>query len=167
MKIKKIKVFSYEELTDSSKERARANFLEFDHYPWMKDAEVSLKNFCDHFGVKGLDYQIGGYCPSYVTAEADNSHFKGRKLKDYKVMKHDDAYYCLEFDLWENFVNIWEETGSPLIAFNQALDKAGWSIQKDMEYHQSDEYVEEMMEINEYEFTEDGETIGFGFVEAA
>ena len=99
--------------------------------------------------------------------KADNSHFKGLKLAKYKVMNHDDAYYCLEFDLWGNFVTGWEETGSPLIAFNQALDKACRSVQADMEYHESDEYVAEMMEINEYEFTEDGEAIGFGFVDAA
>lgn len=167
MKIKKIQVFSYAELASSSKDRAKANFLEFDHYPWWKDAETSIKHFCDHFGVKGLDYQIGGYCPSYITANADNSHFRGKKLADYKVMNHDDAYYCLEFDLWSNFVTAWEETGSPLIAFQQALDKACKSVQSDMEYHESDEYVEEMMAINEYEFTEDGEMIGFGFVEAA
>jgi hypothetical protein len=167
MKIKKIQVFSYAELSDSSKQRAKANFLEFDHYPWWKDAETSIKHFCDHFGVKGLDYQIGGYCPSYITTKADNSHFKGKKLKHYKGKDNADAYYCLEFELWDNFVNLWEATGSALVSFNQSLDKACWSIQKDMEYHQSDEYVEEMMEINEYEFTEDGEMIGFGFVEAA
>lgn len=167
MEIKKIAVYNYAELSDSAKSRAKANFLEFDNYPWWDDAVASVRKFCDHFGVKGLDYQIGGYCPSYITANSDNSHFRGLKLAEYKAMKHDDAYYCLEFDLWENFVNIWEETGSPLLAFNQSLDKACRSVQADMEYHQSDEYVEEMMEINEYEFTEDGESIGFGFVEAA
>lgn len=167
MKIKKIAVYSYAELSDSSKERAKANFLQFDQYPWMKDVEVSLNHFCDHFGVKGLDYQIGGYCPSYICAQPENSNFRGLKLADYKVMNHDDAYYCLEFDLWSNFVTGWEESGSPLLAFNEALEKACRSVQLDMEYHESDEYVEEMMEINEYEFTEDGESIGFGFVEAA
>ena len=166
MKIKKIQVFSYAELTDSAKERARAKFLEADEYPWWKDAETSIRRFCDHFGVIGLDYSIGGYCPSYITSKADNGHFRGRKLKHYKAMNHDDAYYCLEFELWDNFLNLWEATGSALVAFNQALDKACWSIQKDMEYHQSDEYVEEMMEINEYEFTEDGEWFGYREVAA-
>ena len=167
MEIKKIKVFSYEELSDSSRERARAKFLEGADYPWWSDAEVSIRAFCKFFGVSKLDYSIGGYCPSYITAEADNSHFKGRKLKDFKGKTPADAYYCLEFELWDNFVNIWEATGSPLIAFNQALDKACWSIQKDMEYHQSDEYAAETIELNEYLFTEDGDFANYKFTEEA
>jgi hypothetical protein len=61
----------------------------------------------------------------------------------------------------------WKRTGDPFYAYQQAIETALCDIASDVEYHYSDEYVEEMMEINEYEFTEDGETVGFGFVEAA
>jgi hypothetical protein len=169
MQIKKVAVFTYQELSDSSKERARANFLEGADFPWWSDSESSIRAFVDYFGVGDLDFSIGAFCPSYITAKAQNSHFKGLKLKDFKELatKECKTGYCVEADLWQNFADEWERTSSPLLAFESALDKACWSIQKDMEYHQSDEYIEEMMEINEYQFLETGEPIGFGFVEAA
>ena len=46
--------------------------------------------------------------------------------------------------------------GDPLKAFHDAIECAVTDIQKDWEYQYSDEAVEEMLIINEYEFTEDG-----------
>jgi hypothetical protein len=158
MKIKKIAVFSYEDLSDSSKVRARADFLASDEYPWWRDCETSIKQFCNHFGVSKLNYEIGAYCPSYIRCDADNSYFKGRKLKEYKVIaqKSELNGYYIDSILWETFVSEWERTGSALLGFREALEKACTDIQKDMEYHLSEEYVEEMMAINEWEFNEDG-----------
>lgn len=166
MKIKKIAVFSYEDLSDSSKERARANFLESADFPWWYDCEKAVRSFCNHFGVGGLDYSIGAYAPSYITAKAENSHFKGLKLKNFKdAEKLAATGYCEEIYMFEQFFNEWERTGSPLLGFMFALAQGCKSIQRDMEYHQSDEYAEEMIELNGYEFTEDGEF--FNLKEAA
>jgi hypothetical protein len=169
MEIKKIKVFSYEELSDSSKERARAKFLEGADFPWWSDSESSIRAFVDYFGVGDLDFSIGAFCPSYITAKAQNSHFKGLKLKHFKELatKECKTGYCVEADLWQNFADEWERTSSPLLAFQSALDKACWSIQSDMEYHQSDEYAAETIELNEYLFTEDGDFANYKFTEEA
>ena len=166
MKIKKIEVFTYAELTDSAKERARAKFLQADEYPWWKDSEDSLRSFCNHFGVGGLDFSIGAFCHSYATAKPDNSHFKGLKLKNFtdsdKLAKNG---YCVEIGMFDNFYSEWKKTGSPLLGFMFALAEGCKEIQRDMEYHQSDEYVQEMMDANDWEFTEDGDW--FGYREAA
>ena len=169
MKIKKIAVFTYQELSDSSKVRAKANFLEGADFPWWSDSESSIRAFVDYFNIPNLDFSIGAFCPSYITAKAENHHFKGLKLKHFKELatKECKTGYCVEADLWQDFVDEWERTSSPLLAFNEALDKACRSIQSDMEWHQSDEYAEEMIEINGYEFTEDGDFASYKFMEAA
>lgn len=159
MQIKKIAVFTYDELSSSSKDRAKAKFLEIENYfPWWHDAEAAVKSFCNYFGATGLDYQIGGYCPSYITAQVSNDNFRGLKLKDFadsdKLAK---TGYCEELNMFDEFYSHWKEHGSPLLAFDHALNAGCRSIQKDMEYHQSEEYAEEMLRINDYEFTEDGE----------
>jgi hypothetical protein len=43
-----------------------------------------------------------------------------------------------------------------MYAFHQALETALRAINQDIEYQYSDEAVEEMMEINAYEFDENG-----------
>jgi len=166
MEIKKIKVYNYGELSDCSKERARAKFLENSDFYWWSDCEKAIKSFCDHFGVGKLDYSIGAFCPSWIDTNADNSHFKGLKLKDFKdADKLAKTGYCEELNMFDEFYSHWKETGSPLLAFKHALNAGCRSIQKDMEYHQSDEFAEEMIIANDYQFTEDGEF--FHYKEAA
>jgi hypothetical protein len=167
MKIKNIAVFTYQELSDSSKVRAKANFLEHDEYPYFSDALASIKAFVEHFHGRILDYSIGGEVyRSYVKTTLDHSFFRGNKLKDIDK-NYMPTGYCLDCALWMTMHDEWQKTGDPFYAFQQAIEAALCEIAGDVEYHYSDEYVEEMMEINEYEFTEDGEAIGFGFVEAA
>ena len=167
MKIKNIAVFSYQELTDSSKVRAKANFLEFDNYPWFSDDLASIKAFVEYFHGRILDYSLGGEVyRSYVKTTLDPSFFRGNKLKDID-RDYMPTGYCLDCALWTTMHDEWKRTGDAFYAFQQAIEAALSEIASNVEYHYSDEYVEEMMEINEYEFTEDGESIGFGFVDAA
>jgi hypothetical protein len=167
MKIKKIQVFSYAELSDSSKGRAKANFLSHDDYPYFSDALASIKAFVEHFHGRIMDYSISGEVyRSYVKTTLDPSFFRGNKLKDIDK-DYMPTGYCLDCALWVTMHDEWKRTGDPFYAYQQAIEAALCEIASDVEYHYSDEYVEEMMDINEYEFTENGETIGFGFVEAA
>jgi hypothetical protein len=167
MEIKKIKVFSYGELSDSSKVRAKANFLEHDEYPYFSDAMASITAFVEHFHGRILDYSIGGEVyRSYVKTTLDHSFFRGNKLKDID-RDYMPTGYCLDCTLWITMHDEWKKTGDAFYAFQQAIEAALCDVAGDVEYHYSDEYVNEMMEINEYQFTENGESIGFGFVEAA
>lgn len=167
MEIKKIAVFNYAELSDSAKSRAVAKFLEIDgDFPWWADCEKSIRGFCDYFGAGKLDFSIGAYCPSWIDTNATNDNFRGLKLKDFAdAEKLAKTGYCEEIYMFEQFYTHWKETGSPLLAFNHALNAGCRSIQQDMEYHQSEEYAVEMIEANGYEFTEDGDL--FFYKEAA
>ena len=167
MQIKKIAAYSFEELSESSQSRAVGKFLAYSDFPWWSDCEKALRSFCDHFGVGGLDYSIGAYCPSHISSKADNSHFKGLKLKHFKdAEKLSKTGYCEEIYMFEQFYAEWERTGSALLAFNHALWQGCFSIQKDMEYFHSEEYAREELINNEHLFTEDGEMFDYKYFES-
>lgn len=155
MRTVEVGVYKFAELPDYAKERARQWWREGQDYPWWKDSFGSIEDFCNEFRVKIRDYQIGAYSPSYMATDAENHHFRGLKLKDYPRDKNPTGY-CLDCTLWETFHDIWKESGDPLRAFNEAIDKAVKDIVSDMEYLDSDEAVDEMLIVNDYEFDEDG-----------
>ena len=156
MRVIEKEVFTYEELSESAKHEAKqwwiGNGIE---YHWWDDSKSSIEAFCKHFGVKIINYDIGAFSHSWMTTNADNSHFRGLKIKGFDPDKMPTGYY-LDCALWGTFHKTWKETGSPLKAFNEAIDEAVKDIQKDWEYQYSDEAVEEMLILNEYEFTEEG-----------
>jgi len=155
MEIVEVSVYKFEELSDSAKDNARAWFREGNDYPWWDDSLGSIKAFCKELGVEIKDYQVGMWGHSYLDTNAENHHFRGRKLKDVKRDQNPTGY-CLDCTLWETFHDTWKETGDPLGAFKDAIHEAVRDIVKDMEYQDSDEVVDEMIIMNEYEFDEDG-----------
>lgn len=160
MQIKKIAAFSFDELSDSSKSRAVANFLADEDYPFWYDCEKAIRAFCDYFGAGKLEYSIGTHSHSYITAKVDNENFRGLKLAHYEdAEKLAKTGYCEEIYMFEQFHAEWERTGSALKAFQFALDQGCRSIVKDMEYFQSEEYASEYLTDMEYLFDEDGERL--------
>ena len=155
MKTATINLYQFNELSDDAKERAREWWRDSLDYPWWKESEGSFKAFCDHFGVKIKDYSIGAYEPCYLDTDAENAHFRGIRLAAFTR----DAMptgYCLDCALWQTFYDEFKRTGSALKAFNEAIEAAVKEVRDDMEYQYSDESTDEMLTINEYEFTEDG-----------
>lgn len=155
MEIVEVSVYKFDELSDSAKEKARAWYREGNDYYWWDDCLSSIKTFCNEFGVKIKNYEIGIWGHSFLDTDAENHHFRGRKLKDVK-RDHTPTGYYLDCTLWETFHDTWKETGDPLNAFNEAIHVAIRDIVKDMEYLDSDESIDEMLVANGYEFDEDG-----------
>lgn len=155
MRTEEISIYQFEELPDGAKDRARAWWREVSDYPWWKDSFSSIEEFCKEFGVKIKDYQVSQWGHSYMDTDAENAHFRGRKLKEFK-RDQTPTGYCLDCTLWEKFIDTWTESGDPLKAFNEAIDEAVRDIVRDMEYLDSDEAVDEMLIVNGYEFDEDG-----------
>lgn len=158
MRTMTVNVYKFDELTEEAQERAIERFIEGADYPWWNDSLKSVQEFCDYFGVLKLDYSIGPNQHSYISADYNNNHFRGLKLKDidYDYMP---TGYCLDCTLWQTFHKVWKNTGSALKAFEAALDAACDDIVKDWEYCTSSDYAKEMLEINEYEFDEFGNWI--------
>ena len=148
-------VYYYDELNESAKEKAREWYTEDLDYPYFREYLKTIESFCAEFNVKIKEYSIGAYAYSYIDTDANNSHFRGLKLKDY-LPKLGKDYDFIEYVLWVTFINTWKESSDPLKAFNEAITLSVRDIQKDWEYMYSCESVEENIFINGYTFTEDG-----------
>jgi hypothetical protein len=167
MKIKNVKVYSFDELSDSSKGQVLAYFRERVEYPWFPDALDSIKAFVEHFKGRILDYSIGGEVyRSYVKTTIDQSYFRGVKLKDIDHTQMPTGY-ALDCTLWGTMKEEFSKTGDAFYAYQQAIESALADIASDVEYQYSDEALIEMIEANDYEFTEGGEIVSKYFKEAA
>lgn len=156
MRTIELEVFKYSELTDSAKINAR-EWMQRGGYVWIDEGIDSIRAFCDHFGVKLEDYSISPYAHSYIKTNAENHHFRGYTLK--QADKEKDLAptgYCLDCDLFQTMHEQMKATGCALHAFNAAIESGKRGIIADMEWQDSEEYIAEMMECNEYEFDENG-----------
>lgn len=153
-------VFAYAELNDSAKENAREWFRR-GGYVWIDEGIDSVKAFCRHYGVTLTDYSLSPYSYSYMETNAENGHFRGVTLKQVEKERGlTPTGYCVDSDLFETmFESMRDNNGNALEAFKDAIETAKRAILADMEYQDSDEYLSEVMEINGYEFYEDGARI--------
>lgn len=147
-----INAYTFNELSDEAKDRAiewyRSKVTE---YVWMEEDLDSLKAFCKFYNVNIKDYSVGVWGHSYVETDVSNQHFRGLKLR--QVNKDwDETGYCADFTLAETFYSVFASTGNALKAFNEAIDAWLKHTIDDMEYQSSDEYISELLDINEYEF---------------
>jgi hypothetical protein len=155
MRTEQVTIYTFDELNDAAKDKAREWYRKNLDYPWLTESMNSVKYFCDEFGVSIKNYSIGAFSHSYIETDVENSNFRGLKLKNVKRNNMPTGYY-LDCDLRETFYNEFKRTGNALYAFNEAIDAAVRSIVSDAEYQYTDESIDEMLTINEYEFTENG-----------
>jgi hypothetical protein len=151
-----IEVYSFDELDDRAKERARAWWRDGLDYPWWSESKASIYAFAGHFNVTVNDYQLGGYRDNYIRTDASNAHFRGVKLADID-RDYMPTGYCLDCTLWQSFYDDFKKTGDAKYAFEQALEQAIIDIQNDVDYYYSDESVDENIQGNEYKFLANGE----------
>lgn len=155
MRTATIDVFRFEELSESAKNRARDWFRSGFEYSWMDENLRSIRRFCDDFNVTLLDWSIGTMrAPSYTT-NASNENFRGLKLREFD-RNYMPTGYCLDCSLWVTFYDTFKKTGDAKNAFDLAVWQGFLDWQKDMEYQESDECIDENIISNEYEFTVDG-----------
>ena len=151
-----INIYKFSELPEKTKKKVLDNWRLTGNYCHNFDEEMdSIKAFCDHFGVKLTDWQIGAYAPFHYKTNAESSHFRGRKLKDFNPDHMPTGLY-LDCSLWGEFYKHFEKTGDCKGAFEAGLRKGFKSLQDEMESRDSDEYIIEEIEYNDLEFYDDG-----------
>lgn len=156
MKTITINVYAFYELSESAKQKARDKYLtEYHEYSWLNEGKDSLKSFCEYFNVDLKDYSVSPCSYSYVETNASNQNFRGVKLKTIN-RDYMPTGYCMDCSLWITFYDVFKATGNALQAFNEAIDQWVKDMISDMKYQDSDEYIDEHMTINEYEFDEKG-----------
>jgi hypothetical protein len=157
MRTETINLYKFNELpTERAKERARDWWRSASDLAWSDESRESIQAFCAHFGVTLRDWSVGPYAPIDYSTDAENRHFRGHKLRDF-TREHMPTGYCLDCDLWQTFYDEFKRAGDAKGAFESALDAGFKAWRADMEGQFEDEYVDKHLEINEYEFTEDGQ----------
>jgi hypothetical protein len=155
MELLEIEVYSFDELDDEAKERAREWWRDGLDYPWWSETHESIRAFVEHFGARLNDWSLGERGRDYLKTNINKGHFRGLKLKDYSP-DYMPTGYCLDSALWGTFHAEWKATGDPMYAFQQALETALCDIASDVEHQFTDEAVDESLRINGYQFTQDG-----------
>lgn len=148
-------IYTFEELSEEAKEKARDWWRSNGELFWNDEAKDSIRAFCDHFRVALKTWNIGPHCPIDYNAEYFNSHFRGMKLKDFN-RDYMPTGYCLDCSLWITFYDQFKQTGSARKAFDAALYEGFKEWRADMEGQLEDEYIDEHLIVNGFEFTEHG-----------
>ena len=158
--MKTITTYSFSELSDQAKETAISDYRSKGfEYHWQDENHDSLNAFCALFGVRVKDWNISTWGHSYITTDAENHHFRGWNKAKVSTIPEFLTGYCLDCDFTETFKKEFERTRNALGAFNDAIDAGLSDWIKDMEWQESDEYIADHMEANEYQFLEDGRMI--------
>ena len=149
-------IYTFDELNDQAKERAREWYRKDLDYPWWSEVQDSLKAFCEVFNVSVLDYSMGDTRREFIKTDATNANFRGFKLKDFDREAMPTGF-CFDCALRYTFADEFKKHGDALGAFREALEAFLREVRNDVEYQYTDEAVDESIQCNEYEFTEDGE----------
>ena len=154
MKTINVNLYQFDELTDEAKEKARDWWRNGDCFAWESESMKSIYTFVNAFGVKLDGYEVDAYSYDYRT-NAENEHFRGRKLADF-TRDYMPTGYILDCHLWETFYDTFKSTGDAKAAFDAGLDAGFKAWRDDMAWQLSDEAVDECLIVNQYDFMEDG-----------
>lgn len=154
MKTINVNLYQFDELTDEAKEKARDWWRDGDCFAWGRESEQSIYAFVNAFSVKLKHYEVDAFFYEYST-DANNEHFRGRKLTDFK-RDYMPTGYILDAYLWEAFFDTFKATGDAKAAFDAGLDAGFKAWRDDMAWQLSDEAVDECLIVNQYDFMEDG-----------
>ena len=151
-----LELFKFDELSDDAKEKARDwwRSTAFD-FAWNDESRESIEAFVSHFGARLVSFGVAPYESPDYSAEYFNSHFRGMKLRDFK-RDFMPTGYCLDCTLWETFYDNFKLSGDAKAAFDLALWEGFKEWRDDMEHQLSDEYIDDVLTINEYSFLDDG-----------
>ena len=158
MRTETLTLYKFDELpSECAKERAREIGRQWvsEDPAWGAESLASINTFCEFFGVKLKTWEVGAYSPFSFSTDAENRHFRGRRLRDFD-RDHMPTGYCLDCDLWMTFYDEFKKTGDAKTAFNEALDAGFNSWRDDIEGQLEDEYIDDFLTANEYEFDETG-----------
>lgn len=157
MRTVELEVFKFVELSESGKDSARAWYREVSDFPWFDEYLASIRAFCGVFGVTLKDWCIGDSYRAFLKTDADTHHFRGYRLKDAEKLRDKELTgFMGDLFIAEEFYEVFKKTGDARYAFEQSLEKILNDIRLDVEGYFSDESIDEMLEVNEYEFYENG-----------
>lgn len=147
-------IYQFSELSESAKEYARNQYRCHSEWAWSDESRESIQAFCAHFGVALKKWHCSDSDFDY-SHDAKNDNFRGMKLSDFD-RDYMPTGYCLDCDLWCAFYDVFKTTGSAKIAFDSALWEGFKAWKDDLQSQTADEYIDETIECNNYEYDENG-----------
>eukprot|EP00914_Ancora_sagittata_P035033 GHVO01070680.1.p1 GENE.GHVO01070680.1~~GHVO01070680.1.p1 ORF type:complete len:149 (-),score=5.28 GHVO01070680.1:213-659(-) len=145
MRTETIKIYSFDELSKEAKENALEYQRENWHYSWGYEAIKSLEAFAKLIGLKINNYQIDWLNPQTSYFKYDDTNIN----KDFYLHAETELTgYAMDYVI----LRAWNETKS----INETLNRFLWNCCADYEEQLTDESIEEYLDHNDYEFTEDG-----------
>lgn len=155
MQTVEIEIFTFSELSETAKQKAREWFRDGDVYGWHSENRDSIQKFCDRYGAGLRDWQIAPFENIHYQLEMPPGLFRGLKLRD---INRDDmpTGYFLDSVLYGTFFDEWKRTSDPRAAFDAAIHAGFKAWRDDWEHSLSDEAIDETIEVNEYTFTANG-----------
>ena len=156
MRIIETTVYAFNELSDKAKERAIEKHRYYMEYPWTKECLDSLNAFCDEFCIKVTECTLSDCYRASIVTDASPLRFRGVKLKNFDREAMPTGF-CFDCDLRYTFHDEFKRTSDAYHAFETAIETFLSAVKRDIAWHYSDEAIEEHIEANEYEFTENGD----------
>lgn len=152
---KEVTLYKYEELSDTAKERVKEWCNQSGHI-WGAESVESFEAFAAQFGAKVTGWEYGAFAMANISTDATPANFRGFTLAQARTSPEYLTGYCLDGTLREVFVREFKRTGDAFAAFNEAMDAGIKEVRADWEHQFSDEYMQDVCDVNEYEFTADG-----------
>jgi len=149
-------IYTFDELSDKAKERAIEKQRYRIEYPWFDECIKSLNAFCDEFSVRVTEYTLSDCYRASIVTDATPKRFRGVKLSSFDREAMPTGF-CFDCDLRYTFHDEFKRTGDAYHAFETAIEAFLSSVRRDISWHYSDEAIQEHIEANEYEFTENGD----------
>ena len=173
MRTQTINIYKFDELTESAKETALENFNGME-FSWAEEWRECLNTFAKHYPVKIKDWEISLCSYSFATIETELDDetenlsgvrawkwFLNNGYFDKKALSGECPLtgYCGDEDLLDAIRAFRDkpETGKTIKdVFQDCADNWASAYVADWEYSVSREAMTEFIEMNDYEFLENG-----------
>lgn len=143
MRILETKAYTFDELSEEAKEKALDTFR-YKEYDWAEEAICTLKQFFIEIGCTLNDFSI-----DWANHNACYVQYSGTPID--KDIDECFTGYSLDYSLSEK----WNETRN----IDKCLSYFFKLCNADYDYQNSDENLEDLIQVNKYEFTEQGDLL--------
>lgn len=154
-----INAYSFNELSDKAKQKARHFYYENINYSWGDEHIESVKRFLELFNIRLVNWAYDEY-HAYFETNINDCKFQGfSKKRVNALIKSFNVFYWADETLVAAFNKSYSEHGSIRLAIQEVLRQSSLDLRNDIAYHYTDESMADYFEANECLFTQDGKII--------
>lgn len=154
-----IDAYSFNELSDKAKDKARDYYYQNIEYFWGDEHLEVVKRFLDLFNVSLVNWACDEYHVDFET-NINDCKFQGlNKKRVNALIKSFNVSYWADETLVIAFNESYSKHGSIKLAIEEALRQSEINLKNDIAHHYTDESMADYFEANEYFFTIDGKVI--------